>query len=105
MTHHVAPLDAYDDSFWCTCGNTFRSSSGWAICPKAIVKGSVKFFNSQWFYFVKADGAVLYRGNTDTWREAYDRAYRHVAAIRPIPPLPAWPNHSASSTIKGLTNG
>jgi hypothetical protein len=33
ISHKVFPVDSYEDTFKCECGEVFRSSSGYAICP------------------------------------------------------------------------
>jgi hypothetical protein len=33
--HYVFPLDAYEDAFRCSCGQVFKSASGFARCPNA----------------------------------------------------------------------
>ena len=65
-----------------------------------LIKAYVHKFSNQWFYYVNNDGleAVAYRGNCDTWEEAFHRAFWHVAALLPDPPT--WPNHSATSPIR-----
>lgn len=36
MTEHkVKPLDAHDDLWKCSCGETFSSAHGFAVCPQA----------------------------------------------------------------------
>ena len=37
--HQAAPLDAYPDLFICSCGLTFRSADGYAVCPNAAAPG------------------------------------------------------------------
>jgi hypothetical protein len=33
--HWVIPLDGTEDGWSCSCGTTFASDSGWAVCPAA----------------------------------------------------------------------
>ena len=35
--HRVTSLDATEDGYTCTCGRTFVSEAGWAICPGDLV--------------------------------------------------------------------
>lgn len=105
--HRVAPLDAYPDSWRCSCGEIFRSESGFSVCPDAEVKGHVRKFGMQWFYYVTIDTEIVFRGNCNEWSEAIERSLRHVDALRSAPvtlnvttgdvPInPPWPSHQNS---------
>jgi len=84
VKHSPMPLDAYPDSWRCPCGEIFRSDAGWAVCPNSTVKGFVRKFGPNWFYYVSIDGEAGMRGQTGSWAASFTRVFRMVQAMRPV---------------------
>jgi hypothetical protein len=105
MKHRVHPLDAYPDSWRCTCNKIFRSDSGYAICPDAEVKGFVRKFGVNWFHYVSIDGEATLRGQTDSWEESFKRVFRNVSAIRPTKPVDSSQPGMVLWTLTAAHNG
>ncbi|MGH7239562.1 MAG: hypothetical protein ACREHG_05795 [Candidatus Saccharimonadales bacterium] len=77
------PLDAYTDSWRCSCGEIFRSEVGFAICPNSEIWAKVvRVHGNSWGFDILLDGRVLTTGFKTGWQPAFNHAFNQVRHYR-----------------------